>query len=142
MIMQFEKEGNILVAKLDDGVDLFDSLRNIMDNIEEKCSVLISGIGMITDFKLGYYNSETGDYEWKEYNEPMELLSLSGSFTVNGSVHIHAQVSGPDHDVKGGHLDGGRVFNVNEITMWVFNDIKMTRELDEVLEMTMLTVNR
>ncbi|MFO7792157.1 MAG: DUF296 domain-containing protein [Candidatus Saliniplasma sp.] len=138
--MQFEKEGNILVAKLDDGTDFFDSLTEILDSIEERCAMVISGIGMIRDFKLGYYNSETGEYEWKEYTEPMELLSVKGSFTVEGSIHIHAEVSGPDHDVKGGHLEGGRVFNVNEITMLVFNEIDMSRELDEVLEMTLLAI--
>lgn len=129
-----------MVAKLDDGTDFFDSLTEILDSIEERCAMVISGIGMIRDFKLGYYNSETGEYEWKEYTEPMELLSVKGSFTVEGSIHIHAEVSGPDHDVKGGHLEGGRVFNVNEITMLVFNEIDMSRELDEVLEMTLLAI--
>ncbi|MFW5904037.1 MAG: PPC domain-containing DNA-binding protein [Candidatus Saliniplasma sp.] len=136
--MQFKKEGNILVAKLDDGADIFDTLREIMDRIGERSAMLISGIGMITDFKLGYYNSETGDYEWEQYAEPMELLSMKGSFTADGTIHIHAEVSGPDHDVKGGHLDGGRVFNVNEITMLVFDEIEMIRELDEVRDMTLL----
>ncbi|MFW6304986.1 MAG: PPC domain-containing DNA-binding protein [Candidatus Saliniplasma sp.] len=136
--MQFKKEGNILVAKLDDGADIFDTLREIMDRIGERSAMLISGIGMITDFKLGYYNSETGDYEWEQYAEPMELLSMKGSFTADGTIHIHAEVSGPDHDVKGGHLDGGRVFNVNEITMLVFAEIEMIRELDEVRDMTLL----
>ncbi|MFW6038241.1 MAG: PPC domain-containing DNA-binding protein [Candidatus Saliniplasma sp.] len=136
--MQFKKEGNILVAKLDDGADIFDTLREIMDRIGERSAMLISGIGMITDFKLGYYNSETGDYEWEQYAEPMELLSMKGSFTADGTIHIHAEVSGPDHDVKGGHLDGGRVFNVNEITMLVFDEIEMIRELDEIRDMTLL----
>ncbi len=136
--MQFDKEGNILVAKLDDGADIFESLRGIMEKIDERSAMIISGIGMITDFKLGYYNSKTGEYEWKEYTDPMELLSLSGSFTTDGSIHIHAEVSGPDHDVKGGHLDGGRVFNVNEITMLAFKEIEMIKEMDEVRDMTLL----
>jgi len=129
-----------LVARLNHGADLFSSLEEMMKGIEADSAMVISGIGMIMDFKLGYYDSGSDDYLWEEFDEPMELLSLGGSFTQEGSIHLHAQVSGKDHDVKGGHLDGGRVFNVNEITMVVFDDIDLTREIDDARDTTLLTI--
>ena len=138
--MEFNKEGNVVVAKLDHNSDLFDNLLNIMENIDETCGIINSGIGMIDDFKLGYYNSKTGNYEWKEYNEPMELLSISGSITDDGSIHMHAQVADSDHHVHGGHLDKGKIYNVGEITLLVFKDMILTREKDEERDMDLLSV--
>ncbi len=129
-----------MVARLSDGAELFPSLRVIMKSIDSECGMIVSGIGMLTDFKLGYFDRGSSEYIWEEFNEPMELLSLNGSFTNEGSIHLHAQVSGKDHDVKGGHLDGGRVFNVNEITMVVFDDIDLTREIDDARDTTLLTI--
>ncbi|MFW6040371.1 MAG: PPC domain-containing DNA-binding protein [Thermoplasmatota archaeon] len=138
--MEFNKEGNILVAKLDHGTDLFETLLGIMEKIEETSGVVISGIGMIENFKLGYYNSNTGQYDWKEYQEPMELLSLKGSITEEGSIHIHAQVADEDHKSHGGHLDNGNIYNVGELTMLVFKDMKLKRKRDEDRQMDLLSV--
>ncbi len=138
--MEYKIEDNILVAKLDDGTKVFDVMKTIMDEIEQNCGVVISGIGMIKEFKIGFYNRKSGEYEWMEINEPKELLSLKGSITENGSMHMHVEVSGKDHKVIGGHLEGGEVFNVVELTMLVFDDMKLTRKKDEELDMDLLSV--
>ena len=138
--MEYGLENNILVVKLDDGEDLFRSLEKIMEEIEERSSVVLSGIGMLKDFKLGFYNKDTGDYEWEEFTEPKELLSLSGSITEEGSMHLHVEVGGRDHDVSGGHLDGGKVFNVAELTLLVFEDLTLSRKRDEERDMYLLSV--
>lgn len=138
--MEYEIEGNILVAKLEHEEDFFESLEKIMSEIEQKSAVLVTAIGMLNDFSLGFYNMETGEYEFKEYNEPMELVSVHGSITEEGSIHMHAQLADENHHVHGGHLENGTVFNVNEITMLVFNDLRMTRERDEELDTDLLSV--
>ncbi len=138
--MEYGLENNILVAKLDDGENLFRSLENIMDEIDYKSAVVLSGIGMLRDFKIGFYNKERGEYEWEEVDEPKELLSLNGSITEEGSMHLHVEVGGRDHDVFGGHLDGGEVYNVAELTLLVFEELTLTREKDEKLDTYLLSV--
>ncbi|MBS3781276.1 MAG: DUF296 domain-containing protein [Candidatus Thermoplasmatota archaeon] len=138
--MEYGLENNILVAKLDDGEDLFGSLEDIMDEIDPKSAVVLSGIGMLRDFKVGFYNRDTGEYEWEEFTEPKELLSLNGSITEEGSMHLHVEIGGRDHDVSGGHLDGGKVFNVTELTLLVFKELTLSRKRDEELDMYLLSV--
>lgn len=138
--MEYNIEGNILVAKLDHEDDFFGSLEKIMSEIEQRSAVLVTAIGMLKDFSLGYYNMEKGEYEFKEYEKPMELVSAQGSITEEGSIHVHAQLADEDHDVHGGHLEEAKVCNVNEITMLVFNDMRMTRERDEELDTDLLSV--
>lgn len=136
--MQHEIEGNILVAKLDDGTDLFDSLREIFR--EPKCGMVVSGIGMLKDFKLGYYNTDEEDYEWEEFSDCMELLSLSGSVTADDTIHLHAVVSGRDHGAKGGHLEGGTIHNVVELTGVVFKNITLLRVMDDIIGSDLLSI--
>ncbi len=138
--MEYKIENQVLIAKLDDGDDLFQAIEVMMNEIDYGSAVVVSAIGMLNDFKLGFYDKETGEYEWEEYDEPKELLSIKGSVTEDGSKHLHAEIAGRDHDVSGGHLDGGKVFNVTELTLLLFKDLKLTRERDEDLEMDLLSV--
>ncbi|MFW5953122.1 MAG: PPC domain-containing DNA-binding protein [Candidatus Natronoplasma sp.] len=138
--MEYGLENNVLIAKLENGEDIFESLEKIMNEIEHESAVVLSGIGMLRNFKVGFYNSETGDYEWEEFTEPKELLSLKGSITKEGSMHLHVEIGGRDHNVYGGHLEGGKVFNVTELAMLVFKDLKLSRKKDEELDMYLLSV--
>lgn len=140
--MHFEKEGNVLVAKLDHDQDVFYSLETLMSKIDENSATVISAIGMIKDFKLGFYDAESGEYTWESFEEPMELLSMKGSITKDKDIHIHAQVADKDHNVKGGHLDKGTIHNVTELTMLLHDKLKMKRELDKERDMELLRVDR
>ncbi|MGM0510916.1 MAG: PPC domain-containing DNA-binding protein [Thermoplasmatota archaeon] len=129
--MEYRREGNIVVAKFDHGCDLFESLRTLLKEVDREGAIVVAGIGMLKDFKLGYYDSIKDEYQWKEYPEPMELVSIEGSIADDGSIHIHAVVSGEDHIANSGHLKGGDIFNVVEVTLNVFDDIDIKRKLDE-----------
>ncbi|MFP4000561.1 MAG: PPC domain-containing DNA-binding protein [Thermoplasmata archaeon] len=138
--MEYGQEGKIIVAKLDDGSDFFESLKEIMSEIDQDCGVLVTGIGMLRNFKLGYYNMESGEYEFEKYEKPMELVSVNGSITEDVSIHMHAELADEDHQVIGGHLKEAEVCNVNEITMIVFDELKMTKKYDKELDTDLLTV--
>ncbi len=138
--MEYEIEDNVLVAKLDDGGDFFESLETIMSEIDQKCGVLVTAIGMLRDFKLGYYDMESGEYEFDKYEKPMELVSVNGSITEDGGMHMHAELADEDHNVIGGHLEEAEICNVNEITMLVFDDLKIAKKYYEGLDTELLTV--
>ncbi len=127
--MEYRREGNILMVKLDHGTDIFDALSDLFKDTQG--AMVVSGIGMLKDFQLGYYDSESGEYQWKEYHDCMELLSLCGSAAKDGSIHLHAVVSGQDHAAIGGHLKGGMIHNVVELTAIVPEKIRLQRKLDE-----------
>ncbi len=138
--MEYGIENQVLVAKLDDGEDFFESIEKIMSEIDQKCGVLVTGIGMLRNFKLGYYNMESGEYDFKEYEKPMELVSVNGSILADGSMHMHAELADEDHSVIGGHLKEAEICNVNEITMLVFDELKMAKKYYEELDTELLSV--
>ncbi len=133
-------ENNVIVAKLDHGTDIFKDIEEILKEKGKESAVVVSGIGMLTDLKLGYYDIETGEYSWGEFDEPVELVSLNGTISDEGTIHLHASIGGEDHRLKGGHLGSGTVFNVVELVVLVFDDIRLSRALDEERGSKLLTV--
>ncbi len=138
--MDYEIEDNVVVAKLDHESDIFQSINKILKDLNRESALIVSGIGMLKDFKLGFYDSVKGEYRWESFDEPMELVTLGGSISDEGTIHLHASVSGEDHVLRGGHLKGGEVFNVVELVMLVFDDMLLTREYDEDRKMDLLSM--
>jgi len=105
----------MLIIKLDDGEDVHESLTSICEEHGIRMGWVHSGIGILRDFTLGYYTRE--GYLKRLFNEPYELLSLSGTITLDAKVpiHLHASLASKDYQVVGGHLFGGTVTNLNEI---------------------------
>ncbi len=136
--MEYRREGNILMAKLDHETDIFEVLTELFKDTQG--AMVVSGIGMLKDFQLGYYDSESGEYQWKDYPDGMELLSLCGSAAKDGSIHLHAVVSGEDHAAVGGHLKGGMIHNVVELTAIVPEKVKLNRRLNDETGSKLLSV--
>jgi predicted DNA-binding protein with PD1-like motif len=70
-------------------------------------SAWMSGLGGAGRVTLGFYDIETKAYEWKEFNEPMEILNLTGNLAwVDGEPfwHVHGTFSGRDLKTVGGHV--------------------------------------
>ena len=130
--MEFGVESNLFVLRLNDGEELLRTLEDIATSENIESAVVLSGIGMLRDFSLGYY---VGDgYKKTEFSKPHELVSLQGSLAkCQGEmiVHLHSALAGIDHESKAGHLFGGTVNGLAEVTMLKFTSIKLYRELNE-----------
>ncbi len=135
--MEYRREGNVLMAKLDHETELFQVLAELFK--DSPGGMVVSGIGMLKDFRLGYFDSSERGYQWKEYHDCMELLSLCGSVTAT-DIHLHAVVSGEDHKAEGGHLKGGVIHNVVELTAVVPHGITLGRRRDEKTGSVLLSV--
>lgn len=70
-------------------------------------SAWLSGVGGAQKVTLGFYNIETKAYQWKIFNEPLEILSLTGNLTSVDDQpfwHIHGIFSTQTYDTIGGHV--------------------------------------
>ena len=70
-------------------------------------SAWLSGLGGAMKTTLGFYNLKIKAYEWKEYDEPLEIVSLTGNLSLKGGQpfwHIHGVFSGRDFQAVGGHV--------------------------------------
>ncbi|MCX6093510.1 MAG: DUF296 domain-containing protein [Candidatus Bipolaricaulota bacterium] len=118
------KDGNDLVVRLVDGEDLMACLGDLAID----SGAILAGIGMLRGLRTGYWNGKT--YEEHRIEEPVELLSMQGNFAVSAEgrvIHCHVSVARQDGSACGGHLLGATVTNTAEITIRVFEGIRLER---------------
>ncbi len=123
--MRYIEDGDIIVARFDDGEDFVGKLQEIISQ-GKPLKIILSGLGMFRNVKLGYF--ESGKYIEHLIPEPVEVLALSGSFMKNADppYHIHAVVGLKNGQVKGGHLLQAEVWNTLELFMRV-SELDLTR---------------
>ena len=97
--------------------------------------VILTGVGMLKDFELGWFDHATKGYVKEEFATPHELVAMSGTVAVSaddpGTVmpHVHAAMAGPDLGLVGGHLWKATVTILNEISIKRVGK-EMTRRLN------------
>ncbi|WP_455391690.1 PPC domain-containing DNA-binding protein [[Eubacterium] cellulosolvens] len=133
--MQFGNESNIIVLKLENDEDVLESIERAAESNDIRSAIIMAGLGMIKDFELGYYNP--GGYKTKNFTEPHELISMTGSIAYDGSdntkllPHIHCSVADQKNQVWGGHLFRAKVNVINEITLLKFDKLQLNRIKNE-----------
>jgi hypothetical protein len=127
------KESNLIVIKLDDGEVLHAGLERALAENMVRSGVVLGGVGMITDFKIGYFDGK--EYIAKEVKDPHELLSLQGNIAHAGGgqllLHLHCTVGDRQHNVFGGHLLSAKVMHMNEIFVLRLVDLELGRRKNE-----------
>ncbi len=139
--MKSSEEKSLIIAKLDDGENLFESLKEIIEKHGIKSGLVLSGIGMLRNFVLGYYDGS--EYQKKEFEDPCELLSLQGSITTKGEtvIHLHTSLADESRNVVGGHLFEAEVCSLNELVIRKLDDIVLSRESNPVTGLKELDIS-
>lgn len=126
------KDG-LIIAKLEPNQELFEGLKQIASEHKVQTAAIVSGIGMLKDFEIGYFLGK-GNYSRKTFKEPYELVSLQGTIALqpdkNYLVHLHVCLAGKNHEIIGGHLFGGKIEVAGEIVLQL-SRIKLERKEDE-----------
>ena len=93
----------------------------------------VQGLGGSGVMTLGYYNLAEREYEWREFSEPMEILSLQGNLAwVDGEPfwHIHGSFGDRDFTSIGGHVKEMTVGLTCELLVTPL-DAPLTRRFDD-----------
>jgi len=138
--MQSSADGDVIIAKLDDGDDLFARIEELTTRHRIRNAMVMWGIGMLREFEVGYFNGK--EYERETYHAPMELLALHGTFAANADpkIHVHVTAAGADHRVVGGHLFHAAVAVLNELCLRRLSATELGRELNPKSGLKELTV--
>ncbi|MEM0161013.1 MAG: DNA-binding protein [Thermoplasmata archaeon] len=106
--MIYNIENNDIFAKLDKEEEVFESIEKIAEIYKIKGAIIVSGIGMLKNFEIGYFNGT--EYIKEKYEKNHELVSFHGTIAATDpKLHIHVALAGPDHRLIGGHLFTGTV---------------------------------
>ena len=130
--MQTKEKGNLIFIRLFPGENVYSNLIEACKKHEVETAVVLSGIGQLKQFQLGYFKQK-GNYVPQDFAKPHELLSLSGNISNQGGeykLHLHVVLGEEDKSVIGGHLIKGKVEVTNEIVL-LKTDLRITRKLEE-----------
>ena len=129
--MECREESGIVFIRMHKGDDFFTELENACREAGIVSAGVVTGIGMLSDFELGYFRGK-GDYAKQKFSKPHELLALSGIILKEKDAynfHLHAVLGGEDKGVKGGHLFSAEVAVTAEI-MLLKSGAELKRELE------------
>jgi predicted DNA-binding protein with PD1-like motif len=105
--VQLRRSGSSYLIRLDRGEQALRILREFANHHRLGFAV-VRAIGTFERATLGYHGVADKTYQEKVFEEPLELLNLSGNIArgEDGStiVHAHVTVSRADYTTLGGHL--------------------------------------
>jgi hypothetical protein len=130
--MQSKEKDNIIFLRLFPDEDLHEKLREVCKLYGVKTAVVLSGLGQLKKFKLGYLK-EKDNYTPEKFDKPQELLALTGNICLQNEdyeLHLHAVLGDEKKNAIGGHLIEGKVEVTNEIVLLKTN-IAVKRRLEE-----------
>ena len=107
-----------------------DDLRGAIEKISQEKGIqagcVISSVGSLEKVRLRMADGSTV----KELNGPFEIVSVTGTLSVNDS-HIHLCVADSSGQVFGGHLKEGSIVHTTvELILLAFSDEQFSREMD------------
>lgn len=112
--------------RLKPGQDIKKSLQDFVAANNIQAGWIVSAVGSLTDYHIRFANVDTG----AKGNGHFEILSLSGTLSVNGS-HLHIGISDSTGKCLGGHLlEGCKVYTTAEIVIGESKQLRFTREKD------------
>ncbi|NIP36302.1 MAG: DUF296 domain-containing protein [Thermoplasmata archaeon] len=121
--MQVIEDDGTVVIRLHEGEDFFPTLRAALEEADLRYGVILTGVGMLKDFEVGWFDHTTMGYKKREFPTPHELVAMSGTIAeaegMEPSVmpHVHVAMAGPEMTLVGGHLWKGTVTVLNEIAI-------------------------
>ena len=130
--MQSKQEKDLIFIRLLPDENIYEKLEEACMKYQVDTAVVISGIGQLKDFELGYFK-EKGNYTPQHFKTPHELLSLEGNICEqNGEYkfHLHAVLGNDKKEVVGGHLIEGTVEVTNEIIL-LKTELKFERKTED-----------
>lgn len=126
------KIGRVIVAKLEGGDDILDSVVKLAKE-HRVISGLINVIGACNKFTIGYFNIDSKEYQFKTYENPVEITTCMGSITQkNGEpiIHLHMTLSNSDYSIIGGHLSKPTIISITgEVLIYEFEPL-LERKVD------------
>ncbi len=130
--MQSKEQDNLVFVRMFPGEQVIDGLKQICQKHQIETAVILSGLGQLGSFELGFLK-EKGNYLPQVFNEPHELLMLTGNVSLQGEkydFHLHAVLGNSQKQVVGGHFIKGVVSVTGEIIL-LKTDLKVKRQLEE-----------
>jgi hypothetical protein len=130
----------VIIGRVMPDEELTDAITELVEKYEVK-SGLINVIGALKKFTIGYFNIDTKEYQFKTFEEPVELVSCMGNVAYKDGepmVHLHFMVARDDYRIMGGHLGQPSIVSVTgEVYIYETNEM-ITRAHEPQFDLSLL----
>lgn len=130
----------VLVGRIMPGEDVTEAVTAMIKEHNIK-SGLVNIIGALKRFTIGYFDLETKDYNFKTYEENVELVSCMGNIAWEDDepvVHLHFIVAREDYSLMGGHLGEPSIVSVTGEVYIYETEQKLERANDPAFNLSLL----
>jgi predicted DNA-binding protein with PD1-like motif len=125
-LKKMNRPQKIFALRLHPGDDLKKSLAAFAREHNIEAGYIITCVGSLTACNLRY----AGGTEGVATTAKFEILSLSGTLSVNG-IHLHMALADAQGAAIGGHLlDGNIIYTTAEIVIGEAQHLRFTRGID------------
>ncbi|HWE47947.1 MAG TPA: PPC domain-containing DNA-binding protein [Caulobacteraceae bacterium] len=117
-------------VRLTPGTDLNDALERLTREFAIGAGCIVACVGSLSRAQLRMPGVLGATDVFKTFDEPMEIVSLTGTLSPDGA-HLHIALSRRDGVCIGGHLVSGCIVNTTaELVIGELTDVAFTRPLD------------
>jgi hypothetical protein len=126
------EDKNKYILRFERGEEIIQGLKDfsLKENIS---SGFFYGLGAVNKVKLAWYDLENKEYQKKEFNDKLEIISLLGNIARMDKeiiVHTHGSFADRNFQLIAGHIEKMVVSATCEIVLEKFED-SINRSYDE-----------
>lgn len=132
-IVESVKAKDGFIGRLDCGSDLLESLTAICKQNDIRLG-RVAAIGAVQKACIGYYHQDSRKYEFKHFDQHLEILSVTGNISLKDGepiVHAHITLSDSDGRAFGGHLASGTIVFACEYSIEELDGPVLERGFDD-----------
>ena len=116
--------------RLTPGADLLDGLQHLTSAHALRAGLILTCVGSLSRARLRMPGAVGEAEVFRTWDEPMEIVSLTGTLCPDG-LHVHISLALGDGQCVGGHLATGCVVNTTaELVIGELEDVAFSRPLD------------
>ncbi|HZS02336.1 MAG TPA: PPC domain-containing DNA-binding protein [Chloroflexota bacterium] len=129
--MRFQRFDDRYILRLETGEPVIETLTAFLREQEIQFAN-ISAAGAVQWLRLGYWNPRSAQYEYRDLDEQLEVVSFQGNAARKDGapfLHIHGVFGREDFSVCGGHVKEARVRPTLEVWLRTENvPVQRTRD--------------
>lgn len=105
--MQFQQFDDRFQLRVQSGERVREALKRLLRD-HDIGYASVTGLGAVRWVRLSYWNAETKEYQTREIDEQLEMVSLIGNAAVKEgghALHLHVSLGRSDLSLLGGHFN-------------------------------------
>jgi predicted DNA-binding protein with PD1-like motif len=140
--MEYKEFGGRYVVRLESGEPVIETVTKFL--AEQRIGFAnVSAAGAVRRVRLGYWNPSSKEYQYKEFDEQLEVVSFQGNASLKEDkpfLHIHGVFGRSDYSVVGGHVKEAWVHPTFEVWLRT-EDVPVRRSHDDTTGLDLLELS-